>query len=324
MQNEFKKDFFDTRDEILSNIKENPYNWNKFITYWAKILDKYSVDNVFNLYSYNPTGRIYYTFDEWNNKNIDRRIKPKSKGIPILVNDHKTYVFEIKQTYGRDYKEWSYRHYIDKEILLYYQTKNDITNDVNISLNENFYNTFKEISKNNILNSYYLGLAGFTKFQQKKQEELLPLYLKKPQAQRQLEEKSKAVKIRPMTLQDLEQISPILVTDFDAFWKPSVLEEELKFENSSYLVAILNDEIVGFAGIKNVINQADIMNVVVKKNFRNQGIGSLLLKNLINLAKECNISTLTLEVMEENYPAIHLYKKFRVWTNFGSKKLLSR
>ena len=154
MQNEFKKDFFDTRDEILSNIKENPYNWNKFITYWAKILDKYSVDNVFNLYSYNPTGRIYYTFDEWNNKNIDRRIKPKSKGIPILVNDHKTYVFEIKQTYGRDYKEWSYRHYIDKEILLYYQTKNDITNDVNISLNENFYNTFKEISKNNILNNY--------------------------------------------------------------------------------------------------------------------------------------------------------------------------
>ncbi len=180
------------------------------------------------------------------------------------------------------------------------------------AIRDKFENGILAPSKNNILNSYYLGLAGFTKFQQKKQEELLPLYLKKPQAQRQLEEKSKAVKIRPMTLQDLEQISPILVTDFDAFWKPSVLEEELKFENSSYLVAILNDEIVGFAGIKNVINQADIMNVVVKKNFRNQGIGSLLLKNLINLAKECNISTLTLEVMEENYPAIHLYKKFRV------------
>ncbi len=188
----------------------------------------------------------------------------------------------------------------------------DATRIYHNAIRDKFKNGILALSKNNVLNSYYLGLAGFTKFQEKKQEELLPLYLKKPQAQRQLEEKSKAVKILPMTLQDLEQISSILVTDFDAFWKPSVLEEELKFENSTYLVAKLNDEIVGFAGIKNVINQADVMNIVVKKDFRNQGIGSLLLKKLIELAKERNISTLTLEVMEENYPAIHLYKKFRV------------
>ena len=41
------------------------------------------------------------------------------------------------------------------------------------------------------LNSYDLGLAGLTKFQSigDSIEEVLPLYLKKPQAQRQLEEK---------------------------------------------------------------------------------------------------------------------------------------
>ena len=45
-------------------------------------------------------------------------------------------------------------------------------------------------SKNNILNSYSLALAGLDKFNSGIEiKEVLPLYLKKPQAQRQLEEK---------------------------------------------------------------------------------------------------------------------------------------
>ena len=56
---------------------------------------------------------------------------------------------------------------------------------------------FNRISnrENNALNSYYVGLAGFNKFRKNKLEDVLPLYLKKPQAQRQLEEKSKSIKI---------------------------------------------------------------------------------------------------------------------------------
>ena len=57
------------------------------------------------------------------------------------------------------------------------------------------------------------------------------------------------------------------------------------------------------------------MNIVIKKTYRNQGIGTLLLENLILLAKDLNISTLFLEVNEQNKPAIHLYEKL------GFKKL---
>jgi len=53
--------------------------------------------------------------------------------------------------------------------------------------NANFAN--KEL---NILNSYNLGTAGFNKYLSNTEtQEVLPLYLKKPQAQRQLEEKLK-------------------------------------------------------------------------------------------------------------------------------------
>ena len=47
-------------------------------------------------------------------------------------------------------------------------------------------------SKQNILNSYNLGLCGFEKYQNGiSNEDILPLYLKKPQAQRLLEQKLK-------------------------------------------------------------------------------------------------------------------------------------
>ncbi len=174
-------------------------------------------------------------------------------------------------------------------------------------------------SKNNSLNSYYVGLAGLAKDEEKKSEDILPLYLKKPQAQRQLEEKLKYIKIMPMTLEDLNQIADILVSDFDDYWNYDTLRNELKTENSKYLVAKMNEEIVGFSGIKIMVDEADIMNLVVKKTFRNQGLGTLLLKKLKDLSRKLNCISITLEVMEENYPAIHLYKNLG-FTQIGIRK----
>lgn len=114
-----------------------------------------------------------------------------------------------------------------------------------------------------------------------------------------------------MTLIDLENIKDILIADFDDFWTYNVLKDELNCNNSYYIVAkTLYNEIVGFAGIKTVLDESDIMNIVVKKSFRNQGIGSLLLKDLINVVISLKSTCITLEVMEENLSAIYLYEKF--------------
>ena len=118
------------------------------------------------------------------------------------------------------------------------------------------------------------------------------------------------IEVYKMSLNDLESIKEILVSDFDDFWNYSILKDELSSTNSYYLVAKSDNEILGFAGIKYVLNDADIMNIVVKKSKRKSGIGSLLLKNIIELCKKLNVSTLFLEVNEKNLPAISLYKKF--------------
>ena len=127
------------------------------------------------------------------------------------------------------------------------------------------------------------------------------------------------IKIKKMNLNDLEMIRDILITEFDNFWNYNILKEELQNENSSYIVAKLGSKIVGFAGIKIIMDEADIMNIVTKKSHRNQGIGTLLLENLILLSKELNLISLSLEVNEENIPAIHLYEKFG-FKNIGIRK----
>ncbi len=119
-----------------------------------------------------------------------------------------------------------------------------------------------------------------------------------------------SVIITEMKLSDLEKIEDILTTDFDDFWNKKVLEEELSSSSSKYIVAKSDDEIVGFAGLKIVLNEADIMNIVTKKNYRRQGIGCLLLKNLITISKSLNVKSITLEVNENNSNAIDLYTKY--------------
>lgn len=154
MNKDFFDEFSDIRDRMLKNIQLDKNSWNKFLIYWSKILDKYSVDNVLNLYTYNPTGKIFMTFDEWNSSKIDRRIKPKSKGIPIFDNNFKIYVFDIKQTYGKEYNISDYNHYVDESILMYYQDKIKNNNDPSKTLYENFYDTFYKISLKQIEDNY--------------------------------------------------------------------------------------------------------------------------------------------------------------------------
>ena len=123
------------------------------------------------------------------------------------------------------------------------------------------------------------------------------------------------LEIYKMTLSDLDEISNILYSDFDDFWTLSTLKGELQNPNSQYIVAKSNTEIIGFAGIWKAVDDIHITDIVVKKSFRRQNIGSILLKQLISLSKKQNVTSITLEVNSTNLPAQKLYE------NFGFKRV---
>ncbi len=98
--------------------------------------------------------------------------------------------------------------------------------------------------------------------------------------------------------------------EYDEFWNEKILIDEFQNKNSEYFVLIDREKIIGFAGLWFNIDEAHIMNIAVKKEYRKSGLGTKLLEFLIMKAKEKNKMCITLEVRDDNFPAILLYEKF--------------
>lgn len=116
--------------------------------------------------------------------------------------------------------------------------------------------------------------------------------------------------ITKMQFEDLQNIKQNLQSDYDDFWDLDVISEELKCENSIYVVAKSQDEIMGFAGIKVILDEAELMNIVTKKDSRNLGIATKMMEKIIQICKENKVSKINLEVNVKNTIAIKLYKKY--------------
>lgn len=74
-----------------------------------------------------------------------------------------------------------------------------------------------------------------------------------------------------ISLEEMSQahLSSINLNDFDNFWSKNILEGELRSNSSYYIIAKSEDDIIGFAGIKFLLDEAHITNIVTKKDKRN-------------------------------------------------------
>ncbi len=92
----------------------------------------------------------------------------------------------------------------------------------------------------------------------------------------------------------------------DNFIPKDYLINEL--ENNPYskiLFLIKNNEIIGYIYYSVIYERVEINQIEIKLEKRNHGYGNLLIKELLKREKK----DITLEVNENNYPAIKLYEK---------------
>ena len=94
---------------------------------------------------------------------------------------------------------------------------------------------------------------------------------------------------------------------FSTPWSENSFLKDAKNPIAEYVIARIDEKIVGYAGFWEVLDEAQITNVAVLKEFRRQKIAQKLLLNLIDKAKKKGLKTLTLEVRESNTAAINLY-----------------
>ena len=121
---------------------------------------------------------------------------------------------------------------------------------------------------------------------------------------------NESITVRPMVMTDVDGVMAVEHDSFLTPWSRSAFEEELAQNRlARYIVAVENDEIVGYAGTWLVINEAHVTNVAVSGQRRREGIGRLLMQKLMELARENDMESMTLEVRVSNSAARHLYQQ---------------
>ncbi|ARM75766.1 ribosomal protein S18-alanine N-acetyltransferase [Acidianus manzaensis] len=125
--------------------------------------------------------------------------------------------------------------------------------------------------------------------------------------------------------EDLPQIYNIEVESFDNPYPYSLLKAYLYLANGFYLVAKEDGKILGYIiGIIQFKTRGHIVSIAVKKEYRNQGIGNMLINKLEErfLSASCFYSYL--EVMVTNYSAIFFYHSNNYLIMFTRKNYYGR
>lgn len=116
--------------------------------------------------------------------------------------------------------------------------------------------------------------------------------------------------IREMTENDIDGVLAVEREAFSTPWSERLFYDELKNPHTVYYVCEKNDEILGYGGVWHVLDEGQITNIAVKKAYRGQGVGTMLLNKITDYAKAQDLSKIELEVRVSNAAAIALYEKF--------------
>ncbi|GGI18452.1 ribosomal protein S18-alanine N-acetyltransferase [Gottfriedia solisilvae] len=119
-----------------------------------------------------------------------------------------------------------------------------------------------------------------------------------------------SVAFRQMREEDLNQIMEIEKKSFATPWTYDAFYNELHTNQfAHYVVAEVDQEIIGYCGLWVIIDEGHITNIAILPEYRGNGLGEKLLLAVIDTARELGAETLTLEVRVSNDVAKGLYRK---------------
>ncbi len=146
-------------------------------------------------------------------------------------------------------------------------------------------------------------------------------------------------KTRPMTVADIDQVAAIERESFPTTWPQTAYRRELANRLARYIVLVdtsktvpphptrerrsffgflfrgeepppTTDCIVGYVGIWLMVDEAHIVAIAVREEYRGRGLGESLLIESIEAALAGGQESLTLEVRRTNTVAQNMYEKY--------------
>lgn len=107
---------------------------------------------------------------------------------------------------------------------------------------------------------------------------------------------------------DLAPVAAIEAEAFTTPWKAETFRGLLGRDHAEPLVLELPEAgVVGYAILWCILEQGELSNIAVHRRWRGRALGSFLLDQVIDVAREAGVRTLFLEVRESNRVAAALY-----------------
>ncbi len=118
---------------------------------------------------------------------------------------------------------------------------------------------------------------------------------------------AKQFKFRPMNMTDLDAVMAIEPHIYSHPWTRGNFSDSL---NSGYSAWVLEkqDEIIGYALMMMVVDEAHLLNLSIAKAYQKQGLGRYLLEYMLQIARNHHAVNMFLEVRPSNVSAIALYE----------------
>ena len=96
---------------------------------------------------------------------------------------------------------------------------------------------------------------------------------------------------------------------YGAPWTLEQFTADLNSATTNYLFLEVQEELVGFISYRQILDEVEIDEVLIFKEYQHQGFGYQLMQKFLKVASEKQVQTIFLEVRQSNLPAIALYEK---------------
>jgi ribosomal-protein-alanine N-acetyltransferase len=112
-----------------------------------------------------------------------------------------------------------------------------------------------------------------------------------------------------MGLSDLDEAYKIEVDVNPSPWKYETFLSSFEVGHKG-LICKNDNQMIGFIIFSPIIPEAHILSISVRNEMQSKGIGTLLLKSMLDQCKVMNYKKIFLEVRVSNEKAINFYEKF--------------
>ncbi len=136
-------------------------------------------------------------------------------------------------------------------------------------------------------------------------------------------EKAAKYEIDTITSDDLDAIVDIENVSFPSPWPKRIFEREIKAKNSYKRVVRFQGSVVAYIVTWTIYDEVHILNIAVHPDFRNIGLGEMLMWDCLSFSSERGLKLAILEVRVSNKSAIKLYEKIGFKTLRIRKKYYS-